>query len=89
MKTSRFRIGEHIELIWEGLPEFYVVRGHVPFEDARKAIEIDTTDPLGAGEWKHAYMRYVMAESEDHDYSLREFKKGRGAFAVTIFYCDE
>ena len=52
------KMGELIELNWDGYPEFYYVRGHVPDEAAEEVV-LDFDDSLTPTFCKHIYAKWV------------------------------
>ena len=87
---SQYTEGEYMPLQWDGdgKPAAYYVRGHVDDRGFAAALAAHFGDDLPSGELKirQAFARFVRAPEncEGVVTELRESKKGRGAFAVTV-----
>jgi hypothetical protein len=85
MKTE---IGECIPLYWACYTEEYYVRGHVDFEEGKKAIVIEEGEHLNLDTPFYAYGRWSMEINEDCEWQhiLRTYsEKGKGRFAITVY----
>ncbi len=90
MAMKRYEDGEYMNLIWDGSPDAYYIRGHVSHEAG-----IDTLIDFGAidnetevGQAVHKYGRWSMQGDtlEGCDCTLREYmESGRGRFKITMF----
>lgn len=80
-------LGEYIPLHWDSDPEYEVVRGHLEPEDASAELLRWGIDSADYREREHRWARWVFApEGADYDRGLRFCERGRGAFAITVFW---
>ena len=87
---ARYENGEYMDLIWDGRPDSYHIKGHVSHKNG-----IDTLIDVGAiddeteiGQAVHKYGRWSMQVDAPDGCSavLREYiKPGRGRFKITVF----
>lgn len=88
---SRFNDGEYINLVWDGPPDAYYVKGHVSNEDGKEALVkeayLDEEQIEELGQAEHMYGRWSMEPGEDGGQQcLRDYMNpGRGRFKVTRF----
>ena len=84
MKTKE---GQIIELSWDGGPEFFYIRGHIPLDEAKKIMQdyLDGYD-YQAEEPVHRYARWSCDARGEYDHSLMDYDgPGRGRFKITEF----
>ena len=93
---SRYENGEYINLVWDGSPDAYYIRGHISEEAALGVLEeqgemvdgkLENGDAIGKS--RHVYARWSMqGDAPDGCTSvLRDYKEpGRGRFKVTVLY---
>ncbi len=84
MKTKD---GDIIELCWDGGPEAFYIRGHIPFAKA-KEILLDYYEPMDCKveEPVHKYARWSCDARVEYDHSLMDYNDpGRGRFKITEF----
>lgn len=87
---SQFVEGEYMPLWWDGdgKPAAYYVKGHVDSRGFAAALAAYFGDDRPSGELtiRRTHARFVRAPEncEGVVTELRECKKGRGAFAVTV-----
>ena len=80
--------GEHIELQWEDYPQFYVIRGHVTFQEAKDTLMRSLGSLDGLSEPIHGHCRWQFNGQDEWGNRRRELWEsgpGRGAFKCTIF----
>ncbi len=86
MKTKD---GDFIELCWEGGPEAFYIRGHIPFDRAMEILfqHIDE-DAYKVSRPIHKYARWSCDARVEFDHSLMEYNTpGKGRFKITAFDC--
>lgn len=80
--------GEHINLIWDGTPDAFYLKGHI-----EHSIGINTlldegviNDGSEVGQAVHKYGRWSTQGDTEWTHTLREYKNpGRGRFKITVF----
>ena len=87
--------GQWIPLSWEDDPQFYAVRGHVPFSAAEQELRgnVESTWHMSPdaviARTRHTYAGWRMNGAQSSDGGYRELRlcdgPGRGAFPVTAF----
>lgn len=80
--------GEYIELRWDDYPQFYVIRGHVPFAEAMNTLVASVGAIEIAGQPVHGYCRWQFNGQDEWGNRRRELWEsgpGRGAFKCTVF----
>lgn len=88
MKTKD---GEIIELSWDGGDEAFYIRGHIPFDEAKKILNKSFTDGGGESDYEleepvHKYARWSCDARVEYDHSLMDYDEpGRGRFKITEF----
>lgn len=92
MKTKE---GEYIPLIWDGDPEYFYVRGHVPLQEAKAVIEkedglsfhyADAGGIFEIDDGAHTWARWSCQSDHECGLVLRDCNgPGRGIFTVTRF----
>lgn len=88
--AKRYEDGEYMNLIWDGSPDAYYIRGHVS-HDVGIGILIECgaiDDEAEVGKAEQVYGRWSMQGDAPEGCSciLREYKEpGRGRFKITSF----
>lgn len=78
-------VGDYIPLLWDGTPDYGLVRGHVSHEDAALVLGRELGWAPDEFKSEHGYARRVPTErGSDYDFRVLLCPRGRGAFAVTI-----
>jgi hypothetical protein len=84
------KIGEYIHLFWDGGPEAFYVRGHIPALDAMEEIAKEVGDKYFFGLAEPIYGRYSCEHSrlEGIDQILKEYDSpGKGRFPIMRSKC--
>ena len=89
MVRRRYEDGEYMDLVWDGTPDAFYIRGHVSNADGLEILHdaevVDDLSVLGKGIQK--YGRWSTETNDmDCEHVLREYlEPGRGRFKMTVF----
>ncbi len=91
----RYEEGEYMDLVWDGTPDAYYIKGHVSHEEGIAILieedkiqeDAKTWDGAPVGRAVQKYGRWSMEPREDgNGHVLKEYKTpGRGRFKITAF----
>lgn len=85
---SRYEDGQYMNLVWDGTPDAYHIKGHVNHADGIKTLigEGVIEDDSKIGQAVHKYGRWSTEGDTEWTHTLREYKNpGRGRFKITVF----
>ena len=86
---AKYKDGEFIELCWEDYIESFYIKGHIPFDEARKIMDLQIGvqgDDYTLAEPTHIYARWECNAWSEHDHCLQAYPTtGKGKFKVTEF----
>ncbi len=89
---SRFQDGEYMDLIWDGSPDAYYIKGHVTHEqgieilEAQTCLDDDELEALGRAVQKYGRWSCQGDRVEGCSLVLREYMTlGKGRFKITHF----
>ncbi len=85
---AKFEDGEYMNLIWDGSPDAYYIKGHVSDKDGLEILADwgigDEGEIIGTAQQK--YGRWSTEGDCEWSQTLREYNKpGRGRFKITVF----
>lgn len=85
MSRCRYDDGEFMDLVWDGTPDAYYIKGHVSDKEGCETL----------GDWgkegfnrqgQQKYGRWSMCGDYDGFFELQEYNNpGRGRFKITVF----
>ena len=83
---SRYEDGEYMDLVWDGTPDAYYIKGHVTNEDGLAILgDWGIVEP-SIGQAQQIYGRWSMDGDNDGCQTLRDYNRpGRGRFKITVF----
>lgn len=85
---NRYYEGEYMNLVWDGQPDAFYIKGHVSTEDGLAILaEADVVGDRKIGRAEQIYGRWSTEPGDDgYIHMLREYTKpGRGRFKITMF----
>lgn len=83
---SRYEDGEYMDLVWDGTPDAYYIKGHVTNKDGIAILgDWGIVEP-SIGQSRQIYGRWSIEGDYEGIQELREYKNpGRGRFKITVF----